>query len=100
MLQVPILFVPAGCGPVLNAVAQIGTAPGGAQVAYSTSNGIQDMRSVFALSCPFMIESGESFNVTLNPETPFNTQANGTNPPGVGTTIYVKLDGILYRGVQ
>lgn len=100
MLQVPPLFLPAGCGPIMNAVAQIGTAAAGAQVAYSTSNGFQDMRAVFALSCPFMIESGESFNVTLNPETPFNTQANTTNPPGVGTTIYVKLDGILYRGVQ
>lgn len=101
MLQVPVWFLPSGCGAVLNAVAGIGSAlPATSAVAFSTGNGVSDPRAVFALSCPFMIESGESFNVTLNPETAFNTQANTTNPPGVGTTIAVKLDGILYRGVQ
>ncbi len=99
-LQVPPLFLPAGCGPMINAVSQVGTAPTGAQVAYSVTNGVPDPRAVFALSCPFVIESGESFNVTLNPETPFNLQANTTNPPGLGTTMYVKLDGVLYRGVS
>jgi len=100
-LQVPPLFLPAGCGAVLNAIAGIGSSlPATSAVGFSTGNGITDMRAVFSLSCPFMIETGESFNVTLNPETPFNTQANSTNPPGVGTTIYVKLDGILYRAVS
>jgi hypothetical protein len=101
MLQVPVWFLPAGCGAILNSVAGIGsTLPATAAVGYSTGNGIADPRAVFALSCPFVINTGESFNVTLNPETPFNTQANTTNPPGLGTTIAVKLDGVLYRGVQ
>jgi hypothetical protein len=101
MLQVPVWFLPAGCGAVLNAIAGIGSSlPATAAVGFSTGNGITDPRAVFSLSCPFMIESGESFSVTLNPETPFNTQANTTNPVGVGTTIAVKLDGVLYRGVQ
>ena len=101
MLQVPVWFLPSGCGAILNAVAGIGSSlPATAAVGYSTGNGIADPRAVFALSCPFVINTGESFNVTLNPETPFNTQANTTNPPGLGTTISVKLDGVLYRGVQ
>lgn len=101
MLQVPVWFLPAGCGAIINAIAGIGSAlPATTAVGYSTGNGIADPRAVFALSCPFVINTGESFNVTLNPETPFNTQANTTNPPGVGTTIAVKLDGVLYRGVQ
>jgi hypothetical protein len=100
MLQVPVGFLPAGRGAIVNAAANVGTVPAGSAPMFSTSNGIQDPRAVFALSCPFMIESGESFNVTINPETPFNTQANTTNPAGVGATIVVVLDGVLYRGVQ
>ena len=85
----------------MNAIAGIGSSlPATAAVGYSTSNGLQDIRSVFSLSQVYRIESGESFNATLNPETPFTTQATSTNPAGVGTTIAVKLDGVLYRGVQ
>lgn len=100
MLEVAVGFLPAACGAVLNSAAQVGTAPVGAAVSYSTGNGIADTRSAFTLDYPIVIDSGEGFSVTLNPETGFSTQANSTNPPGVGTTIYVILDGILYRGVQ
>jgi hypothetical protein len=100
MWQGPVGFLPAGRGGYFTAAAEIGTVAAGDAQAVSTSNGVPDPRAVFALSCPYMIESGESFNVTLNPETAFNTQANTTRPPGQGTTIYVILDGILYRGVQ
>jgi hypothetical protein len=101
-LQVPFGFLTAGRGAVMNVSQNIGQAlaAGGAVQAYATSNGVQDPRAVFSLDNPFMIEYGESFNVTLNPETPFNTQANSTVPPGVGTTITVYLDGTLYRSVQ
>lgn len=100
MLQVPVGFLPAGRGGIYTAVAEVGTVAAGDAQAFSSSNGLPDPRAVFALSCPFMIESGESFNVTLNPETAFSTQATTTRPPGAGTTIYVILDGVLYRGVQ
>jgi hypothetical protein len=101
-LQVPAGFLTAGRGLVMNAIQDIGqvAAAGGVVTAYATSNGIQDPRAIFALDNPFMIESGEGFNVTLVPETPFNMTANTTNPPGVGTAIMVYLDGTLYRGVQ
>ena len=100
MLEVPVLMLPAGRGAVLTAAAQVGTAPAGAAVAYTTSNGSTDPRGMFTLAHPITIESGEGFSVTLNPETAFNTQANTTNPPGVGTTVYVILDGYIYRAVQ
>lgn len=101
-LQVPAGFLTAGRGAVMNTIANVGqaVAAGGGVTAYATSNGVQDPRAIFALDNPFMIEYGESFNVTLNPETPFNMQANTTNPPGVGTQITVFLDGTLYRSVQ
>lgn len=100
MLECIPAFLPAACGAVVNSIAQVGTAPAGSAVSYSTGNGIADTRAAFTLNNPFAIETGESFNVTLNPETGFNTQANTTNPPGVGMTVYVVLDGDLYRGVQ
>jgi hypothetical protein len=101
-LQVPAGFLTAGRGLVMNAIQNVGQplAAGGAVTAYATSNGIQDPRAIFSLDNPFMIEYGESFNVTLVPETPFNMTANSTNPPGVGTQITVYLDGTLYRSVQ
>lgn len=104
-LQVPAGFLTAGRGAVMNCISNVGyvtagTAGANTLTAFATSNGIQDPRAIFAMDNPFMIEYGESFNVTLNPETPFNMTANTTNPPGVGTTIQVYLDGTLYRSVQ
>ena len=66
----------------MSAVAQIGTAAGGAQVGFSTGNGIADPRAVFALSCPFMIESGESFNVTPEPRNPVQHAGELDQPSG------------------
>jgi hypothetical protein len=96
MLEVPVLALPAGRGMVLNSVATTVAATS----LFSTSNGAQDYRGMYTLAHPIEIASGEGFSVTLNPETPFSTQAAGATPPGVGTTIYVFLDGYLYRGVQ
>ncbi|MBZ5523575.1 MAG: hypothetical protein LAP21_15180 [Acidobacteriia bacterium] len=90
----------AGCGAMVTASSQVGTAPAGSAPLFSTSNGVPDQRSVMALNQPIMIEQGETIQVILNPDTAFNFAAAGANPAGVGTTIYVILDGDLYRGVQ
>lgn len=90
----------AGCGAMVTAAAQVGTAPAGSAPVFSTSNGIPDQRSVMALNQPIMIEQGETIQAVLNADTPFNFAAAGANPAGVGSTIYVILDGDLYRGVQ
>lgn len=87
-----------GRGLVVDSVSNVGVVPVGSAPVYSTSNG--HPQGMFALDNQWFIESGESFKVILYPETPFNMQANSTNPPGVGTTIYVYLDGTLYRQVQ
>lgn len=100
MLEIPCIYLTAGCGAILNAAAQVGTAPAGTAVAYSTANGVQDQSNRFWLSVPFMIEQGETFQVVITPETAFNFQAAGTNPAGVGTTIRVALSGELYRSIQ
>lgn len=90
----------AGCGAMVTAASQVGTAPAGSAPFFSTSNGVPDQRSVMALNQPIMIEQGETIQVILNPDTAFNFAAAGANPAGVGTTLYVILDGDLYRGVQ
>ncbi len=98
--QGPVLLLSAGSGALVTAASQVGTAPTGSAPLFSTSNGNPDQRSVFSLSRPIMLEEGESFSVTFRAETAFNTQANTTNPAGVGATVYFILDGELYRGVQ
>lgn len=98
--QGPALLLSAGSGAMLTAAAQVGTAPTGSAPLFSSSNGSPDQRSIFSLSRPFMLEEGESFSVTIRAETAFNTQANTTNPAGVGAVVYFILDGELYRGVQ
>ncbi len=88
-LTCPAGFLTAGRGLIVNAVANVGTVPAGSAPVYSTSSGIQDPRAIFALDNQWFIESGESFQVILYPETAFNMQANTTKPAGVGPTIYV-----------
>lgn len=96
---VPIL-VPAGAGLYLTSAAQVGTAPAGTAVAFATSNGSFDPRTGLIFSKGVPISDQEQFQVIINPETAFNTAAAGANPAGVGTTIFVFLDGILSRGVN
>jgi hypothetical protein len=90
----------AGCGAMVTAAAQVGVAPAGSAPLFSTSNGQPDQRNVFALNQPITIEQGETIQVILNPDVAFNFAAAGANPAGVGTTLFVILDGDLYRGVQ
>lgn len=90
----------AGCGAIVTAASQVGTAPAGSAPVFSTSNGLPDQRSVFSLNQPITIEQGEPFQVILNPDVAFNFAAAGANPAGVGATIYAILDGDLYRAVS
>lgn len=90
----------AGRGAIAYSAAELGTVAVGDVPFVSTSNGVPDPRSVFTLNQPIVIEGGEGFSVTLNPETAFNFAAAATRPNGTGTTVYVILDGELYRGVQ
>lgn len=96
----PLILLAAGCGAQVVAASQVGTAPAGSAPVFSTSLGSVDSRAAFTLSQPIVIEAGETFAATLNPEAAFNFAAAGANPAGVGATIRVVLDGELYRGVQ
>lgn len=100
MLEVPCHYLTAGCGGMVNAAAQVGTAPAGSAPLFSTSNGVPDQNNRFWLSVPFTIEQGETFQVVLVPETAFNFAAGAANPAGVGATIRVAFSGELYRAIQ
>jgi hypothetical protein len=100
MLEVNCGVLTAGIGAVATAAAELGTAQTGEAQFVSTSNGVPDQRNTFTLNQPIVIEGGEGFSVTINPETAWSFAANTTRPTGVGTTFYVYLDGELYRGVQ
>lgn len=98
--QGPSFLLSAGAGMIVNAAAQVGTAPTGSAPLFTTSNGSVDQRSVFALTKPYMLEQGETFQWTVRAETAFALAAAAANPGGTGLTIYVVLDTQLYRGVQ
>jgi hypothetical protein len=100
MLECPALNLTAGRGAIAYSAAQLGTAAAADVSFASTSNGVPDPRSMFTLNQPIVIEGGEGFQVILNPETGFNFAAAAARPNGNGTTVYVILDGELYRGVQ
>jgi len=100
MLECPALNLTAGRGAIAYSAAELGTVAVGDVQFVSTSNCVPDPRSVFTLNQPIVIEGGEGFSFTLNPETAFNFSAAASRPNGVGTTVYVILDGELYRGVQ
>jgi hypothetical protein len=100
MLECPCLNLTAGRGAIATSAAELGTLIAGDVQFISTTNGAPDPRAVFTLNQPIVIEGGEGFSVTLNPETAFNFAAAAARPNGTGTTVYVFLDGELYRGVQ
>lgn len=100
MLECPALNLTAGRGAIAYSQAELGTAAAGDATSVSTSNGVPDPRAVFTLNQPIVIEGGEGFSCTLNPEVAFNFAAAASRPVGNGTTVYVILDGELYRGVQ
>lgn len=87
-------WLPAGCGIMTWAAAQLGTAPTGTATVTSTSNGLPVQTAAYEFKTPYFMESLLPFNITVNPEVAFNMAANtGVNPLGVGTTIRVYLEG-------
>ncbi len=98
--QGPSFLLSAGTGMIVTAAAQVGTAPAGSAPLFTTSQGVPDQRSVYALTQPYILEQGETFNWTVRAETAFALTANTANPAGTGLTIYIVLDTQLYRGVQ
>lgn len=91
-------MLPAGGGMFMQA-SQVGTAPSGSAVALSVSNGWPDISNSYARRDPITINSGEPFSTDVVAETPFNTQANSTNPPGTGVTIVFALEGTIFLPV-
>ena len=92
-------FLPAGCGGVVLAGANLGaTLPTGTAQFLSSTNGMPTQGSVYNFQVPYVLGSLENFAVILNPETAFNmVAATATNPLGVGTTIKIYLEGVIDR---
>lgn len=100
-LQCPLMYLPAGMGGMLTAAAQLGTSGAAQNIAlFTTSNGQPTPQSTAILSLPVDLGAGESFNVTLNPETGFNFAAAGGATIGAGATLVVYLHGTQTRSVQ
>jgi hypothetical protein len=100
-IEGPVLRFPAAVGAFVSAAAQLGTAAAGNIPLACTSNGSGNSDTIYKLANPIDIGINEGFAVILNPETAFNlTAAAATNPPGVGTTLYVFLSGERFRGVN
>lgn len=95
---VPWMF-PSGGGMWFSG-SQFGTAPAGSAPAYSTSNGVPDIRNVYSMLDPLTINAAEQFQVEFTPETAWTSQANSTNPAGTGLTVYFAFEGTFYREVR
>ena len=76
---------------------QVGTAPAGSAVMFSASNGEPNIHNSYTLGDIIHIGAGEPFNVIVTATSPFNTQANTTNPPGTGLTLVLAFEGDRYR---
>jgi hypothetical protein len=100
-IEGPVLRFSTTMGAIVSAAAQLGTMAAGNIPLSCTGNGSGHGDSVYKLANPIDIGINEGFSVILNPETAVNlTSAAATNPPGVGTTMYVFLNGERYRGVN
>jgi hypothetical protein len=86
-------WFPAGNGGVTLATANVGTVPAGSSAITSSTNGLPVQTAVYDLKYPYSMESQLNFTVLLNPEVAFNMTANGVNPPGLGASIRVYLEG-------
>lgn len=88
-------FLPPGNGGIAISAAQLGTAPGTASYAVSTSNGQPTQTSVYNFNIPYKLGMLENFQILLNPDVAFNmVAATGTVPLGLGTTIKCYLEGV------
>lgn len=93
-----IWMTPAGGGADITGGFQVGTAPTGSAVYHATGNGISDIRNVADFSMdPIQLGAGENFDTVVQAWTPFNTQANTTNPPGTGVTLVMAFEGQRFK---
>lgn len=76
---------------------QVGTAPSGSAVMFSASNGDPNIQNSFVLNDPIRLMAGMAFSVIVTASSPFNTQANTTNPPGTGLTLVLAFEGDRFR---
>jgi hypothetical protein len=73
--------------------------PTGSSALTSTNNGLPTQNATYELQYPYQLGSQENFNVVLTPQTAFSLTASSTNPPGVGVTIRVFMDGVKQQNV-
>jgi len=99
--QVPIYqclpsYFPAGYGCPTFSAANVGTVPAGSSVLTSTNNGMPSQGATYEFAtAPYQLASQESFVALFTAQNAFNmVAASGVNPPGVGTTIRITLDGM------
>lgn len=86
---------PAGGGGFLTAAANVGTVPSGSNIQSGYINGSPDIRAAFKFETDIEVENNEQILVNFVAETAFNMTASASG--GVGTTIYVYLDGVRLR---
>ncbi|PSH05140.1 MAG: hypothetical protein CXZ00_03005 [Acidobacteria bacterium] len=94
----PLMAFPGGGGIQLTAAANVGTLLGAASIQTGIANGDTNIMNAFQFEDEIMINNGESIRFDVTAETAFNM--TGTASGGVGTTIYVFLDGRRLRNVS
>ena len=97
--QTLLSFFPAGYGMTTFSAANVGTVPTSSSALTSTNNGLPTQNATYELQYPYQLGSQENFNVVLTPQTAFSLTASSTNPPGVGVTIRVFMDGVKQQNV-
>ena len=90
-------FFPAGFGPYLAAVGNLGTLPAGTVSLESVTNGMPVQTAVYEFqnNGGYYMESGLTFNLFFETLVAFNLAASsGVNPLGQGATIRAYLEGL------
>jgi hypothetical protein len=94
----PVLAFPGGAGGFVTAASNNTAGLALNNVLAGVCNGVPDIRAAFGFKDEIPVENNESIQVDVTAETAFNMIATAAG--GLGTTIYVFLDGVRVRKVS
>lgn len=94
----PLHAFPGGGGLNITAIANTGAPEAAATLRYGVSNGIPEIHNAFTFEDPIDLNNSEQIQVDIVAETAFNMTATAAG--GLGTTVYVFLDGKRTRPVS
>jgi hypothetical protein len=93
----PSFAFPGARGGVLTAVSNLGALMAATNINSGYTNGVSEIHNAFAFETPIRIQNNDGFKVNVVADTAFSMVATALG--GLGTTIYVFLDGKRLRKV-